>query len=116
MRWENASGCWVRGSGHVDSSKRSQHRFEANASPANRGGRDAGPTAQLSLDGVEVGRAAVANGDGGRGHTSAAAVHLQHVPRPRQLERTNQGTGSGAAATEELALRGHPSASRHAIG
>lgn len=51
-------------------------------------------TVHLSLDAVQVGRAAVANGDGGRGHPSTAIVHVQQVPRHRQLQRTNQSAGS----------------------
>ena len=47
------------------------------------------PTVHLPLDAVQVGWAAVANGDGGRGH---ASVQVQHVPRHRQLKRTNQST------------------------
>lgn len=51
-------------------------------------------TAQLPLDAVQVGRTAVADGDGGSGHPFAAAVHIQHVPRHRQLQRTNRSTAS----------------------
>lgn len=55
-----------------------------------------GPTAQLSLDGVQFSWAAVANGDGGRRHPPTAAVHIQHGPRDRQLKQTNQSTESAA--------------------